>query len=62
DTAALSNAAVVDGWMPGITAASRERAAASAGATRDGWSSYLLVSEPPVVDGWAARYLVSDDE
>lgn len=52
---------VTDGWMPAISYANRERTAERARATVDGWAPALLKPEPPVVDGWASRYLVSDD-
>jgi hypothetical protein len=68
---------VLDGWMPGITAANRAARIEEAGRTQDGWasallkpepevqdgwSSYLLQEEPEVVDGWASRYLLADDD
>jgi hypothetical protein len=56
-TAATSPAAEVDGWAPAVLAASQERTMSRAAATVDGWSSALLVSQPEVVDGWAARFL-----
>jgi hypothetical protein len=52
---------VVDGWMPGITAANRAATLDEARVTQDGWSSALLRPEPVVTDGWSSRYLVDDD-
>jgi hypothetical protein len=58
-TTVAAAADVTDGWLPSISYANRQRAAA---ATVDGWASALLKPDPAVVDGWAVRYLVSDDD
>jgi hypothetical protein len=53
---------VTDGWMAGITAANRQRAAAEASRTVDGWAARYLKPEPPVVDGWASALLKPEPE
>ena len=57
DAPAQVTGEVTDGWMAGITAANRERAAAEASRTVDGWAARYLKPEPPVVDGWASALL-----
>ena len=42
---ALSQGAVVDGWMPALAAANRERRLAAADLERDGWQSYLFSTQ-----------------
>jgi hypothetical protein len=52
----------VDGWMAAISFANRERAAAEASRTVDGWATRYLRPESPVVDGWAAALLKPEPE
>lgn len=61
-TAPAVQAETIDGWMAGITAANRERTAAEASRTVDGWATRYLKPEPPVVDGWAAALLKPERE
>jgi hypothetical protein len=71
-----TQAEALDGWLPAVTVANRERALSEANAVVDGWSTALLKQDPDVtdgwaaallkpephaVDGWAARYLVDGD-
>lgn len=75
-TGTTTQTEAVDGWLPAVTVANRERAFSEANAVVDGWSTALLKrdpevtdgwaaallkAEPHVVDGWAARYLVDGD-
>lgn len=68
---------LVDGWMPGVTAANAAARLEAANRQRDGymsslfpeapevtdgWASALLKDEPAIVDGWASRYLVDDED
>jgi len=62
DAPAQVTGEVTDGWMAGITAANRERAAAEASRTVDGWAARYLKPEPPVVDGWASALLKPEPE
>jgi hypothetical protein len=53
---------VTDGWLPGVQDANERALFDRAARTSDGWSSALLKPALPAVDGWAARYLVSDGD
>ena len=52
---------VVDGWLPAITSANEAARNAAASRVVDGWMPRLFASDE-ILDGWAVRYLVSDDD
>ncbi len=61
-TAAPTRVEAIDGWLPGVTIANRERAISEANTLVDGWASALLKPEQPIVDGWASALLRPEPE
>lgn len=53
---------VTDGWLPAITAANEARRAAAASEVVDGWMPRLFANDEQILDGWAVRYLVADED
>ncbi|MGH2429104.1 MAG: hypothetical protein ACRDGV_09545 [Candidatus Limnocylindria bacterium] len=56
--------AATDGWLPAITAANEARRFAAASETVDGWIPRLVAqpNDHEILDGWAVRYLASDED